>query len=100
MCVLCKSRDGRCIEQGYEEVGTSESKSSVPRKQPANGKTSQGRNGTSADQPPKFSGDAETSDALASERANYAPIVSLLVDAKVSLQIELMIMYGQLVIGS
>ncbi|EHK20511.1 uncharacterized protein TRIVIDRAFT_114486, partial [Trichoderma virens Gv29-8] len=78
VCVLCKSRDGRCIEQGYEDVGISESKSSVPRKQPANEKASQGRNGTSADQPPKFSGDAETSDVLVSERANYAPIVSLL----------------------
>lgn len=86
VCVLCKSRDGRCIEQGYEEVGISESKPSVPRKQPANGKASQGRNGISADQPPKFtcSGDVETSDVLAAERANYAPIVSLLVDAKVS----------------
>ncbi|KAK0761929.1 hypothetical protein N5P37_004729 [Trichoderma harzianum] len=86
VCVLCKSRDGRCIEQGYEEVGISESKPSVPRKQPANGKASQGRNGISADQPPKFtcSGDAETSDVLAAERANYAPIVSLLVDAKLS----------------
>ncbi|UKZ78813.1 hypothetical protein TrVFT333_006558 [Trichoderma virens FT-333] len=84
VCVLCKSRDGRCIEQGYEDVGISESKSSVPRKQPANEKASQGRNGTSADQPPKFSGDAETSDVLVSERANYAPIVSLLVDAKLS----------------
>ncbi|KAL7947097.1 hypothetical protein V8C42DRAFT_319651 [Trichoderma barbatum] len=84
VCVLCKSRDGRCIEQGYEDAGISESKSSVPRKQPANGKTSQSRNGISADQPPKFSGDAETSDVLVSERANYAPIVSLLVDAKLS----------------
>lgn len=93
VCVLCKSRDGRCIEQGYEEVGISESKPSVARKQPANGKASQGRNGISADQPPKFtcSGDVETSDVLAAERANYAPIVSLLVDAKVSLKIDVMV---------
>ncbi|PTB64990.1 hypothetical protein BBK36DRAFT_1169775 [Trichoderma citrinoviride] len=84
VCVLCKSRDGRCIEQGYEDVGLLDPRSSAPRKSPTNGKTSQGRNGISTDQPPKFCGDAETSDVLVSERANNAPIVSLLVDAKLS----------------
>ncbi|KAL6859445.1 hypothetical protein J3F83DRAFT_748957 [Trichoderma novae-zelandiae] len=84
VCVLCKSRGGRCIEQGSEDAGLPEPRSGAPRKSPPNGKASQGRNGISADQPPKFCGDAESSDVLESERTNYAPIVSLLVDAKLS----------------
>ncbi|KAH0499803.1 hypothetical protein TgHK011_006969 [Trichoderma gracile] len=84
VCVLCKSRDGRCIEQGYEDVTFPDPRSSGVRKSPTNGKAPQVWNGSSADQPPKAFGDAETSDVLASERANNAPIVSLLVDAKLS----------------
>ncbi|KAL6895200.1 hypothetical protein HDV57DRAFT_478823 [Trichoderma longibrachiatum] len=84
VCVLCKSRDGRCIEQGYEDASLPGPRPSAQRKGPTNGKASQSRSGISADQPPKFCGDEETSDVLASERADHAPIVSLLVDAQLS----------------
>ncbi|ETS03619.1 hypothetical protein M419DRAFT_74630 [Trichoderma reesei RUT C-30] len=80
VCVLCKSRGSRCIEQGYEDASLPNPRSGAARKSPTAEKASQSRNEPSVDQPPKFCGDAETSDALASERANHAPIVSLLVD--------------------
>ncbi|RFU76471.1 hypothetical protein TARUN_5771 [Trichoderma arundinaceum] len=84
VCVLCKSRGGRCIEQGSEELGTSESKLNGPRKHGANGKSSQDQTSISADQSGKFYAETETSDLNVSETFNYSPIVSLLVDAKLS----------------
>jgi hypothetical protein len=84
VCILCKSRGGRCIEQGSEDLSLSETKPSALRKRPVNEKESQSQTGISSDQSGKFCADAETSDLVLSERVNHAPIVTLLVDAKVN----------------
>jgi hypothetical protein len=81
---LCKSRGARCIDQGSEDSSLLESKRSNLRKQSAIGRKSKNQAGTSIDQPEKIIEDAETSDLMLSEKIDSAPIVSLLLDAKVN----------------
>lgn len=83
-CILCKSRGARCIEQGSEDPRVSESKRSNLRKQSANGREPESQAGTSVDQPEKLFEDAESSDLMLSDKIDSAPIVSLLLDAKVT----------------
>ncbi|KAL6894875.1 hypothetical protein GGI43DRAFT_412409 [Trichoderma evansii] len=83
-CILCKSRGARCIEQGSEDLSSSGSKPDNLRKLPANEIRSKSQTGTSINQPEKLFEDAETSDLILSEKIDSAPIVSLLVNAKLS----------------
>ncbi|KAK1254026.1 hypothetical protein MKX08_008021 [Trichoderma sp. CBMAI-0020] len=82
-CILCKSRGARCIEQGSEDPSFPESKRSSLRKQSTNGRKTKKQTGTPIDQPEKVFEDAETSDLVVS-KIDSAPIVSLLLDAKLS----------------
>lgn len=84
---MCKSRGARCIEQGSEDPSFPGSKRSNLRKQFANGRRSKNQAGISIDQPEELFEDAETSDLILSEKINSAPIVSLLIDAKVNLDV-------------
>lgn len=81
---MCKSRGARCFEQGSEDPRFSGSKQSNLRKQSTNARKSKKQTGTSIDQPEKVFEDAETSDLVLSEKIGSAPIVSLLLDAKVN----------------
>lgn len=83
-CILCKSRGARCTEQGSEDPRVPEPKRNNFRKQSANGRESKNQAETSIDQPEKLFEDAESSDLMLSEKIDSAPIVSLLLDAKVS----------------
>jgi hypothetical protein len=85
---LCKSRGARCVEQGSEDPKLSESKRSTLHRESKNGRKSKNQAGTSIDQPEKLFEDAETSDLMLSEKIDSAPIVSLLLDAKVNQIIE------------
>lgn len=83
-CILCKSRGARCIEQGSEDPRVSESRRSALHKESKNGRKAKDQAETSIDQPEKLFEDAETSDLMLSEKIDSAPIVSLLLDAKVN----------------
>lgn len=83
-CILCKSRGVRCIEQGSEDPSSSGSKPTNHRKHSANGRSSKSQAAISFDQPEKLFEDADTSDLQLPEKIDSAPIVSLLVDAKVN----------------
>lgn len=85
---MCKSRGARCIEQGTEDPSSSETKPNSLRKHHDNERRSKIRAGTAIDQPDNLFEDAEPSDLILSEKIDSAPIVSLLIDAKVNSCLE------------
>jgi hypothetical protein len=100
---LCKSRGARCFEQGSEDPSSSGSKPNNLRKHSTSGRRSKSQAGTSIDRSEKLFEDAETSDLIVSEKIDSAPIVSLLVDAKVNWmfgKIEVYLPFGLTVIHS